>query len=242
MTTQNSFYLKRLKRYLSKNKYFLSTVGHTTNSRWNMVGSRKPLEFNTKFTVKEINYHEQEYKGFQLIIQETQFQVQTVLDKNGLATQWHIDESEISGYIDQQDQSVFVAFAYEIGNADLDAITDLKWFSQGSVIYCYGKSDQLKKTLKTAQKKLDILAQAVAVKDTLIQITNERLNYNEGVNPFNVVVGDQVWIDAHGRKRKGVITSTTGSRFNVVYLTPSNHDDLKYKTVGIPNIFVKENP
>jgi hypothetical protein len=241
MTTQDSFYLERLKTYLSNNEYFLTRVGHETNSRWNMIGSRQALEYNTKFVVKNINYHEQEYKGFQLIVKETIFEVKTVLDKNGLPTKNYIEENEITGYINQQDQSLFVASAYEIGGWS-DSIANLAWYGQGAVIHYYGKSDQLKKTLKTAQKKLDILSQAKIIKDTLIQIADERLNYNEAVNPFNVSVGDQVWVDAHGRKRKGVITSTTGSRFNVVYLTPSNHEDLKYKTVGIPNMYVKENP
>jgi hypothetical protein len=239
--TKDSFYLERLKRFYETHNHYQSKVGDSHNSIWGL-SSRTKLEHYCYFEVKDILFHEQEYKGFQLIIKETQFIAKTILDKNGLPCKdaW-LDVKDIGGYIDQQDQATFVAFAWEIGG-DYDTLADLNWLGMGAIINQLGTSNSLKKTTKTAQKKLDILAQVHAVKDTLIQIADERLNYNEAVNPFNVIVGDQVWIDAHGRKRKGVITSTTGSRFNVAYLTPSNHNDLKYKTLGIPHLFVKESP
>jgi hypothetical protein len=242
MTTQtkDSFYLERFKKIVEQPNLYLAK-GSISRTLWDQINGRKRLEYLTKYEVSDIKFHEQEYLGFQLIVVEHQFDISTVLDKTGQPTSDHwLDEADISGYIDHRTGSLFRAWAWEIGNPVYDAITELRWFDQGTAINSFGGSNSLIKTTKTAQKKLKILSEVKNVRDTLVQIVDERLNYNEAINPFNVLVGDQVWVDAHGRKRKGVITSTTGSRFNVAYLTPSNHEDLKYKTVGIPHIFIKE--
>jgi hypothetical protein len=242
MTTQtkDNFYLERFKKLADRSDLYLSK-GSKHRTLWDQISSRKRLPYLTEYFVNDVVYHEQDYLGFQLIVMEHKFDIKTVLDKTGQPTTDHwLDEAEISGYIDHQTGSLFRAYAWEIGNSTYDAITELNWLGQGAVITSFGGSNSLTKTIKTAQKKLKLLAEVKNVRDVLIKIADERLNYNEATNPFNVVVGDQVWVDAHGRKRKGVITSTTGSRFNVAYLTPSNHEDLKYKTVGIPHIFIKE--
>jgi hypothetical protein len=57
--------------------------------------------------------------------------------------------------------------------------------------------------------------------------------------PYNAHIGDEVFIQAHGRLRKGIIVETTGSRFVVGYVTPSNHRELKYKTLALPDIYVQ---
>jgi hypothetical protein len=242
MTTQDSFYLERFKKVVEQPDRYLGK-GFITRTLWDLGSSRTRLDYLTKYFVSDVVYHEQNYLGFQLIVMETKFDISTVLDKTGQPTSDHwLDDADISGYIDHRTGSLFRAWAWEIGNPVYDAITELRWFDQGTVINSFGGSNSLIKTTKTAQKKLKLLAEVKHVKDVLIQIADDRLNYHEAINPFNVVVGDHVWVDAHGRKRKGVITSTTGSRFNVAYLTPSNHEDLKYKTVGIPNIYVRSNP
>jgi hypothetical protein len=244
MTTQtkDSFYLERFKKLAEHPDRYLSK-GSSNRTLWDQLSGRKRLEYLTKYEVSDIKFHEQEYLGFQLVIMEHQFDISTALDKTGQPTSDHwLDDADVSGYIDHRTGSLFRAWAWEIGNPVYDAITELNWLDHGTVINSFGGSNSLTKTIKTAQKKLKLLAEVKHVKDVLIQIADDRLNYHEAINPFNVVVGDHVWVDAHGRKRKGVITSTTGSRFNVAYLTPSNHEDLKYKTVGIPNIYVRSNP
>ena len=92
--------------------------------------------------------------------------------------------------------------------------------------------------IKKCQKKLDLLSQIVNVKDELISIADERIGSYDAKNPYNINVGDQVFIQAHGRLRKGKIVSTTGSRFNVGYLTPSNNIDLKYKTLRLDSLWL----
>jgi hypothetical protein len=41
--------------------------------------------------------------------------------------------------------------------------------------------------------------------------------------------------------RKGIVVDTTGSRFIVADVTPSNHIDLKYKTLPLSRLYKKEN-
>ena len=106
----------------------------------------------------------------------------------------------------------------------------------------YGGDIDATKTIKKCQKKLDLLSQIVNVRDELISISTERAGSYDTKNPYNINVGDQVFIQAHGRLRKGKIVSTTGSRFIVVYLTPSNHSDLKYKTLRLDNLWLPVNP
>jgi hypothetical protein len=88
-----------------------------------------------------------------------------------------------------------------------------------------------------ARKKLDIEDKLVQVLPTLISIAPIRWNggftHNSEFTPYNAVVGDQVFIQAHGRLRKGIIVETTGRRFIVGYVTPSNHYDLKTKTLSL---------
>ena len=74
-------------------------------------------------------------------------------------------------------------------------------------------------------------------------MANERMpqSLNMGAyTPYNAVIGDQVFIQGHGRLRKGLIVETTGSRFVVAYVTPSNHHDLKYKTLPLSRLYIKE--
>ena len=76
----------------------------------------------------------------------------------------------------------------------------------------------------------------------LISIANERMAYFSNMSdftPYNAVVNDQVFIQGHGRLRKGVVVETTGSRFIVAYVTPSNHNDLKYKTLPLSRLYRK---
>jgi hypothetical protein len=88
------------------------------------------------------------------------------------------------------------------------------------------------RSVKKAQKKLDHLALVKLAKDDLIKIADERLYINNAENPFNVEIDDELFFRAFGRLRKGKVLATSGSKFVIGYVTPSNHTELKYKTLN----------
>ena len=93
--------------------------------------------------------------------------------------------------------------------------------------------------MRSAKKKLDLRAKVDAVKDDLIATSNDRMVRNSGVNPYNAQIGDQPFIQAFGRLRRGKIVDTVGSRFIVAYCTPSNTDELKYKALPLSQLWVE---
>jgi hypothetical protein len=132
-------------------------------------------------------------------------------------------------------------------NLDPKAVLDLiKEFASTWVsLNAYDKESL---TIKGATKRKvnlasnDLVSAISNLRDELISIADERVSSYHTKNPYNINVGDQVFIQAHGRLRKGKIVSTTGSRFIVGYLTPSNHSDLKYKTLRLDNLWLPVNP
>jgi hypothetical protein len=164
------------------------------------------------------------------------------LDLNGNTSDNYLADNQISGYAnDVKSFTYYEGMAYEIGGQG-DSQQNLNWLGELALLYMYGGDTNQNKVIKKCQKKLDLLSQIKDVRDELISIANERIGSYETKNPYNTNVGDQVFIQAHGRLRKGKIVSTTGSRFNVGYLTPSNHNDLKYKTLRLDCLWLPVSP
>jgi hypothetical protein len=244
MTTQtitgDSFYLKRLKtKFNNGNGYW--SVGDTGTSIW-QPHARNKFDVLTEHKLVDITFDEQTYKNFQLILIGFHYEFRTVLDLNGNTSSSYLSDSDIGGYMNDVRSFVFYeSIAYEIGGVG-DNNQELNWLGQVATLYMYGGDTDPNKTIKKCQKRLDLLSQLVSVRSELISISNERASSYETKNPYNINVGDQVFIQAHGRLRKGKIVSTTGSRFIVGYLTPSNHDDLKYKTLRLDSLWIPANP
>jgi len=132
------------------------------------------------------------------------------------------------------------AFVWEIGGT-FDHLTDLNWVSQGAVTWGYG-ADTLDKSLKKIRKKLDTLALLYPRRDELRALSVVRvpsISYN-ATSVFNAKVGDVVAIRAFGRSRAGIVIKTTGSRFVVGYMTPSNQTDVHYKILPLNYLYPKE--
>jgi hypothetical protein len=190
-------------------------------------------------------FYEETYLGFQLVIVEHRYEYRELFDSNGspFSISNQFDKTLINSIGEVQRRSDFYAYAYTIGDPS-DQFQDLAYTDQYALIQGIGRSHSLAKTRKTAIDKLKILAGVQAVNDQLISICDERFYQGSNTvnNPYNIVIGDQVFINAHGRLRKGIVTATTGSRFVVGYVTPSNHSDLRYKIVRLGQTYVKETP
>jgi len=235
--TKDSFYLKRLKtKFNNKGGYW--SVGDTGTSIW-QPHVRNKFDVLTEHKLVDITFDEQIYNNFQLILIGFHYEFRTVLDLNGNTTDSYLADSDIGGYMNDVRSFVFYeSIAYEIGGVG-DNNQELNWLGQVATLYMYGGDTDPNKTIKKCQKRLDLLSQLVSVRNELISISTEKASSYDTKNPYNINVGDQVFIQAHGRLRKGKIVSTTGSRFIVGYLTPSNHNDLKYKTLRLDNLWIK---
>jgi hypothetical protein len=238
--TKDSFYLERLKTKFNNQGGYWS-VGDTTTSIW-QPHTRKSFEFITETKLIDITFDEQIYKGFQLILIGFHYEFRTVLDLTGVPSPQYLADNQIGGYMkDVRSFVYYESIAYEIGGVG-DLKQELNWLGEVATLYMYGGDTDPNKVIKKCQKKLDLLSQIMSVRDELISISNERAGSYDTKNPYNINVGDQVFIQAHGRLRKGKIVSTTGSRFIVGYLTPSNHNDLKYKTLRLDSLWIPTQP
>lgn len=216
---------------------------HYQTNEWN--GRRQPdsnkfMDTTHQVKVLETIFHEETFKDhFQLIVTEVKYSMREVLDANGnpFTSHYSVDASLVGGYGETKLVTVYTAYAWEIGTKTDDA--PLNWLSQWAVVCGIGRGRSMAKTMKVAKDKLEILSRVRAIKDELIALTNELYGggWSTATSPYNALVGDRVFIQAHGRLRKGVIVATIGSRFVVGYLTPSNHDDLKYKTLALSHLY-----
>ena len=214
---------------------------HFHTNEW--TGRRQPDSYKFMDTTHEIKvietiFHEETFKDhFQLIITEVKYSMREVLDANGnpFTSHYSVDDSLVAGYGETKLVNVYTAYAWEIGTKTDDA--PLNWTTQWSVV-AGGRSKSMAKTLKVAKDKLEILSRVRAVRTEMIAIANEQFegSWQNAKPPYNALVGDRVFIQAHGRLRRGIIVATTGSRFVVGYVTPSNHDDLKYKTLSLAGL------
>jgi hypothetical protein len=187
-------------------------------------------------------YQEIEYKGHSIIVQGIYYQWCDIVDVHGNPFTRTPYVSDIGDRGEIQFSTTFVAWAWRIDGQHTDK--PLNWNSEHAVICGSHSSDKIEKTIKLAKKRIDLEDKIVAVQDQLIAMAGERMVYSTNMsafNPYNAVVNDQVFIQGHGRLRKGIIVDTTGSRFIVAYVTPSNHHDLKYKTLPLSRLYQKEN-
>jgi hypothetical protein len=231
--------VEKLRNYYDKYDH---AVGTTFTTTW--CGRRTRLPYVAEVTQLEREYIREEYEGFELILTKSSWKYQEIFDVNGdHFNHGNVSKDEIAGRGKEQFLTEYLAFAWEIKDYYFDAELNTPHAFEFSVFCGLGISDSYEKTRKTAIKKLDTLKKVKDVLPRLIEICDERLlighDQKEKYRPFNVLVGDEVFVQAHGRKRKGIVVGTTGSRFIVGYVTPANHRDLKYKILGMDYLWVK---
>jgi hypothetical protein len=222
-----------------QDKYYNNYQRDTHISNW-----IRTKRFEKMIEIKQLpnTYQEIEYKGHSIIVQGIHHQWCDIFDVGGNQFTLVPPTSEIASRGDLQFNTIFYAWAWRIDGVGVNE--PLKWNSEHAVICGSHSSDKIEKTIKLAKKRIDLEAKIVAVQDQLIAIAGERMVYSSNMsafNPYNAVVNDQVFIQGFGRLRKGIIVETTGSRFVVAYVTPSNHHDLKYKTLPLSRLYIKEN-
>ena len=132
-------------------------------------------------------------------------------------------------------------YVWEVGGL-FDHLENLAWVSQGCVTTGYG-SKNFTDSIKKVKKKIDVLSDLYSIKSELFVLS--RTSRSRGIasteSPvFNASVGDVVAIHAFGRTRLGKIVRTTGNRFIVGYMTPSNPHDVHYKTLRLNDIYPRE--
>ena len=236
-STNDSFYAERFYKFVerewndstyAKNEYF---------NRWGLYN----VKFENVKQIQRIGYtiQEQLVGGFQLLIYGIKWRYRDVFDKsNELVTNSWIEESEIGGFGNWVDSETYVAYAYRIGT-DNDKITELGWQNAFTTFGGTCASNSLTKTLNLALKKLSVYNKVLDNLGTLIQLSNNWAQRSELQEPYNLFVGDSVWFMAFGRVRNGIIVDTTGSRFVVGYVTPSNRSELKYKILSMSQMRIK---
>ena len=221
-----------------QDKYYNNYQGSTHISNW--IRSKK---FPYMIEIKQLpnTYQEIEYEGHSIIIQGVNHQWCDIFDVNGNHFPSVPEKSEIATRSELNFDTIFIAWAWRIGGVNSDK--PLNWNSENAVICGSHSSDKIEKTIKLAKKRIDLEAKIIAVQDQLIAMATEQMPFSMNMSdytPYNAVLNDQVFIQGHGRLRKGIIVETTGSRFVVAYVTPSNHHDLKYKTLPLSRLYIKE--
>lgn len=234
-----SFYLDRLKNCYNKKANGYEVVkGKIAYSRHD--GTQKRLTNVVELTLTDRTYQEESYRGFQLVIVGWEYSYRTVFKHDGNTFDYPseiVSNTDIGSYGEFESTTHFRAYAWEIGT-DYDNVTELDWTYAGAEIAGICKTNSAIKTLSSAKKKLDVRAKVVEQRERLISIVNDRIYYENSTNPYNALVGEEVYIQAHGRLRKGVIVDTTGSRFIIGYVTPSNHKDIRWKTLPLSQLWV----
>lgn len=235
--TKESFYLDRFKRCLYGNNGYDSEIGSFRFTHWFNSGR---LQFAHKVILSDITFYEEEYKGEHLIVVGWHYDLQELWDHNGKQFENHydLDDSKIGRYGEKQRRSSYAIYSWEIGS-HFDSIKDMAFLAQLCNLKGICSSNSQEKTLKAGKKKIDLLAKIREAKADLIAVADENLYGSERANPYNAEIGDMPFIQAFGRLRKGKIVQTSGSRFIVAYVTPSNHRDLKYKTLPLSQLWVK---
>lgn len=231
----DSFYLQRVKNCLTQADNRYDQIGSYSITRWYNSSILKNI---MKVTLRETTFHEETYMGYQLIVIGWHRDLQEIFDKNDEPFIFGIEEHEIARYGAVEQRSAYSAYAWKIG-ADHDRFANLNWLTQFTTLSGICSSNKEQTTIRSAKKKLDLLAKIDAIKSDLIKTSNDRIDYAKKINPYNIGVGEQPYIQAFGRLRKGKIVDTTGSRFIVAYCTPSNTDELKYKTLPLSQLWVE---
>lgn len=230
-----TIYLERLKECYERHGHNTPTVHTKVQSylSWDTGLLPHPVEV----TKKGNTYYEEEHRGYQIVVVGHHYEWREIYDANGnqFPQNSYPEWKDIARRGEPEETSRYYAFAWEIGT-EFDRHLTISWTTQFAVVHGLGKSKSFTATLKTGKKRVDLIAKLREIKSTLIEIAGER-QYS-GNNPYNASVNDQVFIQAHGRLRKGVIIDTTGSRFIVGYVTPSNHTHLKHKTLPLNHLYI----
>lgn len=231
--TTGSFYLQRVNRYLDTNLH--DQVGATYQGRW--IGN-KYLKTYHQGTLTDISKHEIEYRGYQIIVLGWHRECQEIFNLNGETVTRDLPDDQIGRLGDKKVFNTYSAYCWEIGT-DFDNELTLNWLFAGARV-TGGTSTSQKTTLTSAKKRIDLIIRLEECRDVITRNASVMIEClrSDAVNPYNALVGDELFIQAHGRLRKGIIVSTTGSRFIVGYSTPSNTKDLKYKTLPLSRLWV----
>lgn len=133
----------------------------------------------------------------------------------------------------------FNSFVWEVGGV-FDKLTHLGWLGQG-VVTTGSNSTTYEQAIKKMRKRVDLLSEVYAHKTELQVLSHSYRGRRANAEPlYNALIGDVVAISAFGRTRLGKIVKLVGSRFVVAYMTPSNAQDVHYKTVPLSQIYSKD--
>jgi len=133
----------------------------------------------------------------------------------------------------------FNSYVWQVGGV-FDELTNLAWLGQGVISTGHGATTY-ERAIKKIRKRVDLLSEVYAHKEELRALSISYRGRIANANPlYNALIGDVVAIRAFGRTRLGKIVKLVGSRFVVAYMTPSNAQDVHYKTLPLSQIYPKD--
>ena len=156
------------------------------------------------------------YKGFAIVIWQVEWQTP----------------------VNNKTRTTFNNYVWEVGGV-FDNLDNLGWISQGCITTGYN-SESYEKTVKKSRKKVDLLAEIYSHKSELIGLSHQYQSRAKSEPIYNALIGDVVAIHAFNRTRLGKIVKLVGNRFVVAYMTPSNQNDVHYKTLPLSQIYPKD--
>lgn len=227
-----SIYGQKFSEWSAKSNWILQRSQDT-----NWLG-RKYTEDLLRLTMTHGTIEEMEYEGHQILVIGYHWEYQFYLDNQGVRI---ASVAELGNNLNATLEPTIYETSnyYAMGYRHSDSHSDLEWNGQNSLFSMVYVSTSAKSTFKKAMKRIDLENKLLAVRDELIAIADSRwnggfTNYNDNqFAPYNARIGDKVFVQAHGRLRRGVIVDTSGSKFVVGYVTPSNHREMKYKTLPL---------
>lgn len=141
-----------------------------------------------------------------------------------------------------EERHTLQAFLWQVGSP-YDNLPNLGWHYQGTITTLSGRSyNSFESILKQARKKADFFGSLYSHKSELIKLarTDTPSVWSNSTSIYNAQVNDVVRIRAFGRARLGKVIATTGNRFVVAYMTPSNNIEVHYKTLPLAFIYPKD--
>lgn len=162
------------------------------------------------------NFHCEIYKGFAIVTWKQEWQQSN-----------------------KQTRITFNNYVWEVGGV-FDHLGYLGWIAQGCVTTGYN-GVSYEKAIKKIRKRVDLLAEMYSHKSELIALSQKYPSiFNNSTPLYNALVGDVVAIRAFARARLGKVVKLVGSRFVVAYMTPSNQNDIHYKTLPLSQLYPKD--
>ena len=234
-TATESLHLKRLKEFHTR----IGVHDRDTHRTCWQVFHLKPESYIEWKRTGE-SYEEMQVGGYQLIIVGVMWTWRKVLDLNqNPIHSTYAHDIEIGGYGDWNNETTYVAYSYRIGT-DTDRIANINWGGQFATFAGTCTTNSKDKTTKLAKKKLEVYNLVLDKLGELIPLSGEWANRSDLETPYNISVGDHVWVQAFGRVRQGIVVSNVGSRFVVGYVTPTNSYDLKFKILPLSQIRIRK--